>query len=796
VETRQKQAIIVTMSAIMRNAPSPANTAAAAAGGDVGCTSQQQQQEPQSLDPTEVSLGISAYLSSSSSSVGFSAISKARYSDFVVHEGACAYAHLIASLVEREREREKFFRPSCVSLCSRRLFSASIFAVTAARLVILLLWRHTHGRTHGHTHSHFSPVSSCTVALDGTIARLESMEPTIVGMDAATVERGNKLAAQEQTQTLNEKKRKREENTLEDWMFIQTQLEGYVGKESAEEVVTFLQGVDNVDLEQNSPESAEKFVLLPALSDKDTRRKLHHFIRERMSSTASADTVDGGQIRVWHSNFVSDMPNTFDRQRSNNNNARSNSKGKFIQFVLYKENIDTGVAMQQISQRLGGGKTIRLGYAGNKDKRGITSQFVTIPARDHFSKQLCRAFNTSTSDGGGGHTTTGGRAFVRVGNFQLVPNELKLGRLRGNRFDVALRNVQVHRDTTDTPTNNRKNAIDALHMAASSIRETGFVNYFGLQRFGKFHDTHLTGMALLRGDHQEAIEVIMRPKPDERPDILEARQQWQNRFSDPSIDRATAERQCANAVLKKMTRFMQSEAAIVRALARNPLDYRRAFGNIARTMRMMFLHSVQSLLWNKVSTHRIETFGLNVVPGDLVLVDDAGAEDRRGCPDVKVVTDEDIQSGRYTIEDVVLPLIGSETQDPENGCGAMYDEILKEYSVTREMFGELDRDSNCEGDYRKLVCRPKDIDFTVVEYKNELEPLLQTDFMKINGIEAVPKMDTEKDADSPVLLAMVVGFSLPSSSYATIFLRELTKRPTSSEYQRDLNLGRDDGIRE
>jgi hypothetical protein len=44
----------------------------------------QQQQQKQQLDPTEVELGISIYLSDAP---GFSAVSKGRFSDFLVHEG-------------------------------------------------------------------------------------------------------------------------------------------------------------------------------------------------------------------------------------------------------------------------------------------------------------------------------------------------------------------------------------------------------------------------------------------------------------------------------------------------------------------------------------------------------------------------------------------------------------------------------------------------------------------------------------------------------------------------------------
>jgi tRNA pseudouridine13 synthase len=90
------------------------------------------------------------------------------------------------------------------------------------------------------------------------------------------------------------------------------------------------------------------------------------------------------------------------------------------------------------------------------------------------------------------------------------------------------------------------------------------------------------------------------------------------------------------------------------------------------------------------------------------------------------------------------------------------------------------------GDYRKMICRPTDVDFEIVEYFDSHQPLLQTDLMKLKGqeIDIIPKA---KDTDKS-LLGIVVGFTLPSSSYATIALRELMKTPTSSEYQKDLKL--------
>ena len=45
-----------------------------------------------------------------------------------------------------------------------------------------------------------------------------------------------------------------------------------------------------------------------------------------------------------------------------------------------------------------------------------------------------------------------------------------------------------------------------------------------------------------------------------------------------------------------------------------------ALQQIPRNMRSLFLHALQSFLWNKAASHRVETFGVQGVQvGDLVL---------------------------------------------------------------------------------------------------------------------------------------------------------------------------------
>lgn len=80
----------------------------------------------------------------------------------------------------------------------------------------------------------------------------------------------------------------------------------------------------------------------------------------------------------------------------------------------------------------------------------------------------------------------------------------------------------------------------------------------------------------------------------------------------------------------------------------------------------------------------------------------------------------------------------------------------------------------------------KDFDFEMKTYFDPLQPLLQSDLMKLNGEKVDIKPKTAEHDEMKI--AMIVGFTLPASSYATIAIRELTKRPTSNEYQKKLEL--------
>jgi tRNA pseudouridine13 synthase len=271
----------------------------------------------------------------------------------------------------------------------------------------------------------------------------------------------------------------------------------------------------------------------------------------------------------------------------------------------------------------------------------------------------------------------------------------------------------------------------------------------------------------------------MSPKPDDRPDSAKGRKDWQDRF----LNGETAENEAntAKRVIKCLNRFMTAENSAMQSLSRFPQDYKRAFTCIPKTLRMMFLHAVQSIVWNRAASQRITMSKVDVFPGDLVLIEESSESSN-----VHIVTKDDISSKRFSMLDVVLPLVGTKSKFPSNDIGDLMKKLLEDLGVTVDNFKKIqDKDLALNGDYRKLMCRPSDFDYVIKEYYDPKQPLLQTDLMKLAGQEIV--ISPSEDSQSKKI-AMVVGFSLPSSSYATVALRELMKKPTSSEYQKDLKL--------
>ncbi len=81
----------------------------------------------------------------------------------------------------------------------------------------------------------------------------------------------------------------------------------------------------------------------------------------------------------------------------------------------------------------------------------------------------------------------------------MTDNGLKLGDLKGNRFTIVLR--QVEGDDL------------MIEKSINSLKDFGFINYYGLQRFGTTEiATHEIGLNLLKNNFKEAINLILKPR--------------------------------------------------------------------------------------------------------------------------------------------------------------------------------------------------------------------------------------------------------------------------------------------
>ena len=443
--------------------------------------------------------------------------------------------------------------------------------------------------------------------------------------------------------------------------------------------------------------AAAEVVLAPD-EDKERRRAVHQLVKRLLPALCS-DTVDrdGGKcVRL----LPKRSPRRADggggkRQRVDRREEWPAEAGgrKHLGFTLYKENRDTHDALAQLARALRLPPNA-LGFAGTKDKRAVTAQRVTaFKVTAERLRQLMAAAPFGES--------------IVVGDDLTYDEEpLRLGALAGNRFTIVLRDATC-------------SAAD-LEAAAAALGEAGFVNYFGLQRFGSnaAAGTHAVGAAMLRSEWQTAIDLVMAPFPDDsgRSDTGErqAREAW-------------AATRDPDAALPHLPRWMGAERSLLEGIKQlGPTNGFGALMKLPRTLRMMYLHAFQSLVWNRAATERIRLYGADrAVAGDLVTVDGEGggaaaaaagaggadadaaggaadadaAADDGGIGAVHVVSEAEAAAGTYSAAQVVLPLPGHLTTLPTNAVGDFIRASLEEHGLTMGSFDHRSKEISLKGAY-------------------------------------------------------------------------------------------------
>ncbi|KAJ8371780.1 hypothetical protein AAFF_G00302240 [Aldrovandia affinis] len=404
------------------------------------------------------------------------------------------------------------------------------------------------------------------------------------------------------------------------------------------------------------------------------------------------------------------------------------SRGSFCHFVLYKENKDTMDAINVLSKFLRVRPNV-FSYMGTKDKRAITVQEIAVlkitsERLAHLNKCLMN---------------------FRLGNFSYKKHPLKLGELQGNHFTVVIRNIS--------------GTEQQVNQALTSLRDTGFINYYGMQRFGTTAvPTYQVGRAILKNNWAEVVDLILKPRPGaEKGYLVRCREEWAASH-DPE------------AALKKLPVKRCVEGQLLRGLSKfGKNNIVTAFGLIPRNNRLMYIHSYQSFVWNTMVSRRIQAFGLQAVEGDLVL--------RGGA--AHVLSEAEAES--HSIHDVVMPLPGFDIIYPTHHLGQGYREMLKADDLDVDNMRHSVRDYSLAGAYRRIIIRPRDVSWEVIEYDDPRISLVHSDLEKLDNKPppVYPKEGKYK--------ALRMDFALPSSTYATMAIREVLKMDTSIKNQTRLN---------
>jgi len=409
--------------------------------------------------------------------------------------------------------------------------------------------------------------------------------------------------------------------------------------------------------------------------------------------------------------------------------------------VLQKHQCEHQVAIQNVVRALRC-RSGDVGLAGIKDMQAITYQFCTL--RNVDLRMLKRANDTL-----GKHVQLS--SFVEVQDFLL-----DRGKLLGNRFEITIRNLKrvqrMHMEGEES-WKERASSVDSSHLNAmvKRIQDFGFINFYGEQRVGDAgFRSHVgvrsfdIGRAMLQHDFTLAIDLIMTGRSPEvycpRAEEMNAREVWKTSSGD------------ARATLKafpKNRNTMVRERDLMKGLLRYG-DALEAIRCVPHNVRMYWIHSYQSYIWNRVATERVRRWGLRPVIGDLFIREhDSESDEQDGAAVVVQVVDD---PDSINISQIVLPLPGYNVQYPLNDMGELYTKMLHDDGIQLVKNNKVP-ESTAKGSYRKLLQRASQLKWDIVSRKegdHQLDP-----------------------SDSRFVSDARLTFELRSGCYATMLLREL-----------------------
>lgn len=385
----------------------------------------------------------------------------------------------------------------------------------------------------------------------------------------------------------------------------------------------------------------------------------------------------GGSLRAWPEDFeVEEIPL-----------YPFSGEGEHVYFRVRKRGIDTFECVRRIAAATGVAER-SFAYAGLKDGRAVTVQWMSTASATEEQIRAVRAPK------------------LEILEVTRHKNRLKLGHLRGNRFTLRVRDA-------------RPGHLPRVEAILDVLLRRGAPNYFGEQRFGTRLNSWKCGEAILRGDYDRFVTLLLGgPSPREKdPYLTEARRLFDAGKLEQAYRKMPIRQRIEKKALHALLRFGEAE---------------RAYFAIPKRMRQMFVSSFQSYLFNRIVSNRVQEI-------DRVRVGDLAYLHRNGA--VFLVEETGTTQPRCRAFEISpsAPVLGTKSILAEGEPGENERRVLAENRVGPEDF-DVGGGLNATGQRRSMRLPLRDV---------ALEPVDETGY--------------------------VLRFSLPPGSYATSVMREILK---------------------
>lgn len=229
------------------------------------------------------------------------------------------------------------------------------------------------------------------------------------------------------------------------------------------------------------------------------------------------------------------------------------SDGRYSYYKLEKRNINTFLVIDLI-QKLWKIPRSKIGFCGLKDKRAVTTQYISI---ENGPKENLVTDNFSL--------TYLGRA----------DKPLSLGEAEGNFFTITLRSVDP----------------ETILKRLNILKRIGFANYFGEQRFAP--DLYLKRPLIkifLEKGLEEGLKAYFCQHPKKSSLLKRYWDDWEKFF-------------------KVATHLSSLERRVLKIYI-DKKNAEKAFRAFPKHLKLLFLFSYQSLLWNRVLANFLKKYSL------------------------------------------------------------------------------------------------------------------------------------------------------------------------------------------